>query len=420
MSTETNKVTRRRRRTPARRVPAAIERRPKKPFIFGWGTDLTKRERDAIKERIALLGGIALAVVVAAIIGWGWYQDNIVKPAAIQAENNKPVVQVGSDVIHLGFFKRFVAFQKKSIDSQISQLQQQLSLDQANPKKNAGQISAIQQQITSYQQQEGTLASSTLTELIDSSVVRQRAHTVGVTPSKKAIDAQMLKLRNSQGGPIHFQLFLKKSGLTLSEIRGLVTDGYLTQQVSKKVQATVGHEETKVRASHILLPATQKALAEKLYKEAVAGADFAALARKYSTDKGSAAKGGDVGYFGKGQMVPQFQNAAFAMKPGQIRLVQSQYGWHIIKVTGRERVAMTPTEYQQAQQSAFQGWLAKQKGILHVQRFIATNKLPGNSSTPSSVPGQVTGQTPSQPSQPVQPAPQAPSSSSSGSSGKKP
>ncbi len=99
-------------------------------------------------------------------------------------------------------------------------------------------------------------------------------------------------------------------------------------------------------ALHILIkvdptspPDVQKAALDKatsLVKQLRAGADFAKLAKDNSADPGSAAKGGDLGWFGRGQMVPEFDNAAFTLPVNQISdPVKSQFGYHIIKVLER-------------------------------------------------------------------------------------
>lgn len=95
-------------------------------------------------------------------------------------------------------------------------------------------------------------------------------------------------------------------------------------------------EKDSVRASHILV--TDKALADNLLAQVKAGGDFAALAIANSTDPGSKIKGGDLGYFGRGTMVPPFDAAAFSNDGLVPELVQSQYGYHIIKVTGSKSV----------------------------------------------------------------------------------
>ena len=129
--------------------------------------------------------------------------------------------------------------------------------------------------------------------------------------------------------------------------------------------------EGRVRASHILLKtegkdeAAVKAKAEGLLTQAKApGADFAALAKANSEDEGSAVNGGDLNFFGRGQMVPEFEQAAFAMKAGEVsNLVKTTFGFHIIKVIESQPESSRPVadvkpeivdqlKWQKAQQQA--------------------------------------------------------------------
>ncbi|HLL81105.1 MAG TPA: peptidylprolyl isomerase, partial [Longimicrobium sp.] len=130
-----------------------------------------------------------------------------------------------------------------------------------------------------------------------------------------------------------------------------------------------------VRARHILFkfpadaaPATRDSLrrrAEQVLAQATGGADFAALARQHSDDT-SKEQGGDLGFFGKGQMVPTFEQAAFALQPGQVsRVVESPFGYHIIKVEERKMQPL-PAE----QRAQFRQAYVRQSQGKAVQTFV--------------------------------------------------
>jgi peptidyl-prolyl cis-trans isomerase D len=115
-------------------------------------------------------------------------------------------------------------------------------------------------------------------------------------------------------------------------------------------------EEEQLCASHILVKVKgeegsqegrpepeARRLAEALLARVQGGADFAALAKKESEDTGSAPQGGDLGCFGRGRMVPEFDNAAFSLEPGQTsELVRTNFGYHIIRVASRREEQVTP------------------------------------------------------------------------------
>ena len=124
------------------------------------------------------------------------------------------------------------------------------------------------------------------------------------------------------------------------------------------ITANVPHSQDEVWARHILV--ADEATATAVRTRLLNGEDFAKVAAEVSTDTGSKDNGGDLGWFGKGQMVAEFETAAFSLKIGEIsQPVKSQYGYHIIQVLAHNVVPLDASAYDQARQKAFSDWLTQ-------------------------------------------------------------
>jgi peptidyl-prolyl cis-trans isomerase C len=126
-----------------------------------------------------------------------------------------------------------------------------------------------------------------------------------------------------------------------------LTDEALRARYQREVAGRPAEEE--VRARHILVP-TEAEARTALAEARRTGADFAEVARRRSTGPGSR-EGGDLGFFKRADMIPEFAESAFAMQPGQIseNPVRTQFGWHVIKV--EERRAVPPPAFEEARES---------------------------------------------------------------------
>jgi peptidyl-prolyl cis-trans isomerase C len=209
-----------------------------------------------------------------------------------------------------------------------------------------------------------------LDQLITYTLLKQEAKNRSLSATDAEVDARLQAMRSQFPDEETFTKALADRGLTLERLRSDARDDLnINKMMEAEVQAAGPATDAEaqafyeknpdkfqrgesVRASHILLLAGEnadeaakkkaRAQIDDLCKRAKAGEDFAKLAREHSQD-GSAANGGDLDFFTRGRMVPEFESAAFALQPGQVSdVVTTQYGFHVIKVTDRKPASTVP------------------------------------------------------------------------------
>jgi peptidyl-prolyl cis-trans isomerase C len=203
-----------------------------------------------------------------------------------------------------------------------------------------------------------------LDSLIDRELLFQESKKKGIQIQPESVNEELMNFKKRFSDEAEFNKVLKENNMTESEVksdirRGLAMEQLIEKEVYQKIQIT--DEETRsfydknpqlfqqpeqVKASHILIkvqadaPDDQKAEArrkiEAVQHKVQKGEDFATLAKTYSEGP-SGPKGGDLGYFRRGQMVKPFEEAAFSLKPSETsEIVETRFGYHLIKVDDKK------------------------------------------------------------------------------------
>jgi len=248
------------------------------------------------------------------------------------------------------------------------------------------------------------IRSQVLENLIARELLYQESQKKGIKISQEAVNEQLISLKTQFPNEVEFNNALTRMNLNEASIkekleRDLALKKLIEDEVAPKVTVSdsdirafyENNPETfkqpeRVKASHILIKvdpqadAAQKAEAQKkidlVQAKLQKGEDFGALAKEYSEGP-TGPKGGDLGYFTRGQMVKPFEEAAFAMKPGEVSgMVETRFGYHLIKVT--DKSAETTVPYEDVKERL--GEFLKQKKIqeeinVYVKRLEEKSKI---------------------------------------------
>lgn len=196
-----------------------------------------------------------------------------------------------------------------------------------------------------------------LNTLITEKIVALEAAKQNISVSEEEVQKELDISIEQSGGKEQFAQALAYYGYTEEDIRKNIRTNFTIRKLMEP-QITITEEEMQqyfnenktsfdtpeqVKASHILVDSEEKALEVK--EKIKAGNDFAELAKEYSTDEGSKSQGGQLGYFQRGDMAQQFEDAAFALEVGGIsEPVQTGFGYHIIKV--EDKIAAKEANYE--------------------------------------------------------------------------
>lgn len=157
-------------------------------------------------------------------------------------------------------------------------------------------------------------------------------------------------------------------GISEAVLRDVYRNNLLRTKLQEAITADIPATEEQVWARHILVKSESEAAAVVALLRN--GSDFARLAREFSSDTGSGSQGGDLGWFGKGVMVSEFETAAFSQPVGEIgEPVQTQFGYHIIQVLARQELPLSESQLQQKRDTAFSEWLTTAKAEATITNY---------------------------------------------------
>jgi parvulin-like peptidyl-prolyl isomerase len=302
--------------------------------------------------KIRLLLPLALLVALVAGCGGGGSSASV---------DDQDVAVVGSQHIDKSLFNALMAQAQRSYQSQGRKF----------PKQGTSDYTAIKNQA--------------VTLLVQQAEREEKADDIGVKVSDKDVDKRLDQIKKQYfgGSEKKYQQQLKKQHLTDAQVRRDIRAQLISEKVFNNVTGDIKATDAEIHDYYIQHPqlyaqpqsrdvrhilVKNKALADKLYSELKGGASFAVLAKKYSTDPGSKSQGGKL-TVAKGQTVPEFDKAAFALATNALsKPIKTQYGWHIIQPLSNVKPRTTTPEkqvkesirqqlLQQKKNEAMTGWV---------------------------------------------------------------
>lgn len=378
---------------------------------------ITKSARVRRRERNTIIGLTLVAVLVVGVLVYGAVYEYLVKP-------NSPIATVDGVPISTRLYQKYWRYVHANTSASLSEYQAELDRLNAKTEKDDTDtlfIQYYQQMVQQFKSQLMNLDMAVLDSLIDDELVRQEARKEGIAVTPEEVQAEIEKAFGFERNPptptptdvvtetatvsetatpaptptvmteAEFQTayarqrdYLQQQfGFTEQEFRAL----FETQLLRDKLQAVLAERvpttEEQVHARHILVETEDEA--KKVVERLKAGEDFAALAKELSKDDSNKDNGGDLGWFGRGVMVPEFETAAFSLEIGKISdPVKTDFGYHILEVLEKDpNHPIDEATLEQRKSTALQDWLSTQRYSDRVRRYWSSDKKPRIAETTS-------------------------------------
>jgi len=216
----------------------------------------------------------------------------------------------------------------------------------------------------------GMLQDQVLQTVVDRTLLRQMAAKEGIEVSQSDLQARVeeeKKIVTDSGQFSSWEQFMEQTGLSDEYFARLMEDDELVNRISEAHGPA--REAEQVHARHILV--ADEETGTQVLARLNAGEDWAALAQEYSQDTSNKDNAGDLGWFPRGMMVPEFEEVAFSLARGKTSdLVQTDFGYHIIQVLEKGTRELDEQIYNSLVQQAFQKWLDEQKANAQVEIVV--------------------------------------------------
>ncbi len=379
----------------------------KKKSIGLTKKQIARSKRAQRQERMIIIGMAIVALAVIAVLGFGFYQEYVVKPVS-------PVAIVNGAPIRLDYYQKMVRYRRYNIRSEIDRLIDKQA--QLNPDDESTEFLSnyYQQSIQQAQTRLTTVGWDALDELIDNELVRQEAASRGlsVTPDEldQNIEVQFGYLRNpptptptpvtatlpititptptvppvtkeqfQQSYENFLTMMQRIADFSEEDFRGIIEVGILYGKLQTVLAEEVPTTDEQVHARHILVETEEEA--QKVLERLEAGEDFEALAEELSSDEITKEEGGDLDWLTRDQfMLPaEVIEAAFSLQPGEVVTapVHTSRGYDIIKVEERqEDRPLEEATLRLRKSQALSEWLQKQQESADIERFWSGDKVP--------------------------------------------